>query len=143
MSKFCANIFLIQTTSNYLWASEVFKNQKFKSHLFSFSHQKNTPYWKHDLIFMQLYFFIKGDFFQKVRFVLQVLNFKFSFLEYFFWRFQKTHCTISRKNPPLIRLKIYVNFQKILLQKWALNCVVLNTNPCLHRNTTKVSLFIG
>ena len=27
MSKFCGNIFLIQTTSNYLWASEVSKNQ--------------------------------------------------------------------------------------------------------------------
>ena len=29
MSKFCANIFLIRTTSNYLWASEVSKNQSF------------------------------------------------------------------------------------------------------------------
>ena len=37
MSKFGANIFLIQTTSNYFWFSEVFKNQRFKSHLFSFS----------------------------------------------------------------------------------------------------------
>ena len=36
MGQFSANIFLIQTTSNYLWASEVFKNQRFKSHLFSF-----------------------------------------------------------------------------------------------------------
>ena len=39
MSKFCANIFLIQTTSNYFWASEFFKNQ---SQLFSFS-QKKIP----------------------------------------------------------------------------------------------------
>ena len=34
MSKFCPNIFLIQTTSNYFWASEVSKNQVFKSHFF-------------------------------------------------------------------------------------------------------------
>ena len=37
MSKFRAKIFLIRTTSNYFWASEVLKNQRFKSHLFSFS----------------------------------------------------------------------------------------------------------
>ena len=37
MGQFRANIFLIQTTSNYLWASEVFKNQSFKSQLFSSS----------------------------------------------------------------------------------------------------------
>ena len=37
MSYFRANTFLIRTTSNYFWASEVFKNQRFKSHLFSFS----------------------------------------------------------------------------------------------------------
>ena len=43
MSKFCANIFLIRTTSNYFWASEVFKNQRFKSHLFSFSQYKKNP----------------------------------------------------------------------------------------------------
>ena len=29
MSKFRANIFLIRTISNYLWASEVFRNQSF------------------------------------------------------------------------------------------------------------------
>ena len=34
MSKFRADIFLIQTTSNYLWASEVSKNQSFWSWLF-------------------------------------------------------------------------------------------------------------
>ena len=34
MSKFHANIFLIRTTSNYFWASEVSKNQVFKSHFF-------------------------------------------------------------------------------------------------------------
>ena len=43
MSKFRANIFLIRTTSNYFWASEVFKNQRFKSHLFSFSQYKKYP----------------------------------------------------------------------------------------------------
>ena len=43
MSKFSANIFLIQSTSNYFWASEVFKNQRFKSHLFSFSSNKKYP----------------------------------------------------------------------------------------------------
>ena len=36
MSKFRANNFLKRTTSNYFWASEVFKNQRFKSHFFSF-----------------------------------------------------------------------------------------------------------
>ena len=41
MSKFCANIFLIRTTSNYLWASEVSKNQVFKSQFFSSSHASN------------------------------------------------------------------------------------------------------
>ena len=41
MSKFCANIFLIQTTSNYFWASEVSKNQVFKSQFFSSSHASN------------------------------------------------------------------------------------------------------
>ena len=40
MSNFRANIFLIRTTSNYFWASEVFKNLRFKSHLFSFSQYK-------------------------------------------------------------------------------------------------------
>ena len=43
MSKFRANIFLIRTTSNYFWASEVFKNQKFKSHLISFFQYKKYP----------------------------------------------------------------------------------------------------
>ena len=38
MGQFGANIFLIRTTSNYLWTSEVFKNQSFKSQLFSSSH---------------------------------------------------------------------------------------------------------
>jgi hypothetical protein len=33
-------IFLIQITSNYLWASEVFKNQRFKNHLFSSKYPK-------------------------------------------------------------------------------------------------------
>jgi hypothetical protein len=32
---------LIRTTSNYLWASEVSKNQVFKSQLFSTSHASN------------------------------------------------------------------------------------------------------
>ena len=41
MSKFCANIFLIQTTCNYLWASEFSKNQGFKSQLFASSHAYN------------------------------------------------------------------------------------------------------
>ena len=29
LGQFCANIFLIQITSTYFWASEVFKNQRF------------------------------------------------------------------------------------------------------------------
>ena len=58
MSKFRANIFLIQTTSNYFWASEVLKKQRFKSHLFSFSQNNKFPNWKHELIFMQILFFI-------------------------------------------------------------------------------------
>ena len=41
MNKFCANIFLIRTTSNYFWASEVSKNQVFKSQFFSSSHASN------------------------------------------------------------------------------------------------------
>ena len=40
MSKFSTNIYFIRTTSNYFWALEVFKNQRFKSHLFSFSQYK-------------------------------------------------------------------------------------------------------
>ena len=34
MGQFCANIFLIQITSTYFWASEVFKNRSSKSWLF-------------------------------------------------------------------------------------------------------------
>ena len=41
MSNFGANIFLIQTTSIYFWASEVSKNQVFKSQFFSYSHASN------------------------------------------------------------------------------------------------------
>ena len=41
MSKFHDIIFLILTTSNYLWTSEVSKNQGFKSQLFSSSHSSN------------------------------------------------------------------------------------------------------
>ena len=37
MSKFLANIFLIQTTSNYLWASEV---GEVKVDYFDFSYKK-------------------------------------------------------------------------------------------------------
>ena len=37
MSKFHANIFLMQTTSNYLWASEVSKNHFFKVDYFIFT----------------------------------------------------------------------------------------------------------
>ena len=43
MGQFRANIFLIRTTSNYLWASEVFKNIKvLKSQLLSSSQKKPT-----------------------------------------------------------------------------------------------------
>ena len=42
MGQFHANIFLIWTTSNYLKASKVYKNQSFKSQLFS-SSQKKLP----------------------------------------------------------------------------------------------------
>ena len=41
ISKFRANIFLIQTTSNYFWASEVSKNQVFKSQFFYMKNQNN------------------------------------------------------------------------------------------------------
>ena len=41
MSKFCANIFLIGTSSNYFWTSEVSKNQVLKSQFFSCSHASN------------------------------------------------------------------------------------------------------
>ena len=40
MCQFHANIFLIRLTSTYFWASEVFKNQSFQSHLFSSSPKK-------------------------------------------------------------------------------------------------------
>ena len=43
MGQFCANIFLIRITSTYFWTSEVFKNQSFKSHLFSFFQDKKSP----------------------------------------------------------------------------------------------------
>ena len=55
MGQFRSNIFLIQLTSTYFWASEFFKNQ---SQLFSFSQKKNTANWNHGLIFMLLLFFI-------------------------------------------------------------------------------------
>ena len=58
MCQFRANIFLIRITSNYFWASEVFKNQSFKSQIFSSSPKKNTPNWNHGLILMLLLFFI-------------------------------------------------------------------------------------
>ena len=41
MGQFRANISLIRTTSNYLWASEVSKNQGFEIQLFLFSHASN------------------------------------------------------------------------------------------------------
>ena len=41
MGQFRTNIFLIPPTSNYLWASEVFKNQSLKNQLFSSSLKKN------------------------------------------------------------------------------------------------------
>ena len=55
MSKFRANIFLIRTTSNYFWASEI---RGLKVTYFHFPSTKNIPNWKHELIFMQLSFFI-------------------------------------------------------------------------------------
>ena len=58
MGQFCANIFLIRLTSTYFWASEVFKNQSFKSQLFSSSLKKNTSNWNLGLILMLLLFFI-------------------------------------------------------------------------------------
>ena len=58
MGQFCANIFLIRITSTYFWASEVFKNQSFKSQLFSSSLKKNTSNWNLGLILMLLLFFI-------------------------------------------------------------------------------------
>ena len=56
MSKFRANIFLIRTTSNYVWASEVFKNQRFKSHLFSFFQYKKYPKLKTWVNFAPIFF---------------------------------------------------------------------------------------
>ena len=41
MSEFHANTFLIQTTFNYLWASEVSENQGFEIQSFLFSHASN------------------------------------------------------------------------------------------------------
>ena len=58
MSKFDANIFLIRTTSNYFWASEVFKNQSFK--VTYFPSKENILDWKHEFIFMQLLFYINN-----------------------------------------------------------------------------------
>ena len=43
MGQFCADIFLMRITSTYFWASEVFKNLRFKSQLFSSSQQKKYP----------------------------------------------------------------------------------------------------
>ena len=40
MGQFRANIFLIQITSTYFWASEVLKNRSSKSWLFWFSNKK-------------------------------------------------------------------------------------------------------
>ena len=58
MGKFCANIFLIRLTSTYFWASEVFKNQSFKSRLISPSLKRNTSNWNNGLILMLLLVFI-------------------------------------------------------------------------------------
>ena len=58
MGQFRANIFLIRLTSTYFWASEVFKNQSFKSQLFSSPLKKNASNWNHGLILMLLLFFI-------------------------------------------------------------------------------------
>ena len=60
MGRFRANIFLIRITSNYFWASKVFKNQSFKSQIFSPSPQKNIPNWNHGLILMLSLFFINN-----------------------------------------------------------------------------------
>ena len=57
-SKFRANIFLIQATSNYFWASKVLKIRGLKVTYFHFPSTKNIQNWKCELIFMQLSFFI-------------------------------------------------------------------------------------
>ena len=92
MGQFRANIFLIRITSNYFWALEVFENQRFKSHLFSF------------------------------------------------FQYKKFLCNYHSL---LIKLKIYVNFQKNISPKMGLKLCSPIYKSFLHRNTTKVSLFIG
>ena len=57
-SKFRINILLIQATSNYFWASKVLKIRGLKVTYFHFPSTKNIPNWKHELVFMQLSFFI-------------------------------------------------------------------------------------
>ena len=44
MGQFRANIFLIPTTSNYLWASKVFKNQSSKSQLFRWNSRSKMTF---------------------------------------------------------------------------------------------------
>ena len=58
ISQFRTNIFLMQITSTYFWASEVFKNQSFKSQLFSSSLKKNASNWNLGLTLMLLLCFI-------------------------------------------------------------------------------------
>ena len=58
MGQFHTNIFLIPFTSNYLCASEVFKNQILKVNYFHLPTEKIIPSWNHGLIFMLLLFFI-------------------------------------------------------------------------------------
>ena len=58
MGQFRANIFSIRTTSNYLWASKVFKNQSFRSQLFSSCLKRNTSNWNLGLILMYYCFLL-------------------------------------------------------------------------------------
>ena len=69
MGQFHANIFLIPTTSNYWWTSEVFKNLSFKSQLFWSSQRKSTHIWNTGIPFMPVLFFIN-----KVRNLCQFLG---------------------------------------------------------------------
>ena len=67
MGQFRANIFLIRITSTYFWASEVFRNQSFKSQLFSSSHSPSHEGQYRDLAYellnfgLCMYFNAKND----------------------------------------------------------------------------------
>ena len=58
MGQFCANIFLIQATLNYLWPRKFSKIWFLNVNNFHLSRVKIDPNWNHELILMQLLFWI-------------------------------------------------------------------------------------